>query len=183
MTYTVVLEHAEIHRCENGDYLVLPGAKTLQFNCANNRVKALVLARAAILDYIEQKNLGGSTYNGGDVLDENGNAIAWISYNGRVWESRKSDKELIKVVKGNSEVVEMTFYKDGYEINVHAELVGKDLAGNTVVEYGLCDCRPEETLPYGNVQHVEKADTWEWDYATMTLTRMVNNYLRTGDFS
>lgn len=75
-----------------------------------------------------------------------------------------------------NESFEITVYKDGYEINAYAELIGKDPAGNSVVEYGLVDMRTED------VWHVERADAWEWDHAQTTLLRLVDIYLKTGDF-
>ena len=71
---------------------------------------------------------------------------------------------------------ELTVYKDGYEIDAYAEFLGKDLAGNSVVEYGLVDMRTED------VWHVERADAWEWDHALSTLSRLVDIYMETGDF-
>ena len=38
--------------------------------------------------YIAANELGGGNWAGGDVEDDTGQVVAYISYNGRVWESR-----------------------------------------------------------------------------------------------
>lgn len=43
------------------------------------------------IKYIEYNNLGGSTWRGGDVFDVDGNKIARISYNGRIWDNNDNE--------------------------------------------------------------------------------------------
>lgn len=45
-------------------------------------------------EYIDEYNLGGSHWSGGEVFDSNGKQVAYVSYNGRVW-SPDREKELI----------------------------------------------------------------------------------------
>ena len=40
----------------------------------------------AIRKYIDENDLGGSTFNGGTILHPTLGAFAHVSYNGRVWE-------------------------------------------------------------------------------------------------
>lgn len=51
------------------------------------QVQNLKEAKKLCLDYIEYYDLGGSSWIGGRVIDNESNFIAHISYNGRVWES------------------------------------------------------------------------------------------------
>lgn len=37
--------------------------------------------------YITDNDLGSGNWNGGQIIDENGNQVARVSYNGRIWES------------------------------------------------------------------------------------------------
>lgn len=48
-------------------------------------IKSLKEASDVIRNYIEKNDLGSSCYSGGDVF-ENGEQIARVSYNGRVWD-------------------------------------------------------------------------------------------------
>jgi len=43
--------------------------------------------------YIIEFDLGGGNYVGGNIIDTNGNPIAYISYNGRIWEDRNGWKD------------------------------------------------------------------------------------------
>lgn len=45
--------------------------------------KAVLLCK----QYIDKFNLGGSSWSGGLIVDENYNFIANVSYNGRVWDN------------------------------------------------------------------------------------------------
>ena len=38
-----------------------------------------------VMEYIDEYNLGGGNWTGGDVYDDLGNVIGHISYNGRYW--------------------------------------------------------------------------------------------------
>lgn len=51
------------------------------------RVSSLREASRKAREYIEQHDLGGGNWAGGDVLDESGQVVARVSYNGRVWQS------------------------------------------------------------------------------------------------
>lgn len=51
------------------------------------QVQNLKEARKLCRDFIKYYDLGGSSWIGGRVIDNENNFIARISYNGRVWES------------------------------------------------------------------------------------------------
>jgi len=59
-------------------------------------VSSLKQAKELCQKFISEFNLGSSNWNGGRVVDDNYNFIAWISYNGRVWnnEDWKISKEI-----------------------------------------------------------------------------------------
>ena len=49
----------------------------------------------AVLDYIEEWDLGGGNWAGGNVYDDNGEYVGNISYNGRFWDKdHKYGKEI-----------------------------------------------------------------------------------------
>jgi len=48
-------------------------------------VSSLREASRRAREYIEQHDLGGGNWTGGDVLDHTGQLVARVSYNGRVW--------------------------------------------------------------------------------------------------
>lgn len=50
-------------------------------------VENLSHARNICLDFISHFELSGSNYTGGNVVDEDYNFVARISYNGRVWDN------------------------------------------------------------------------------------------------
>ena len=52
-------------------------------------VKSLREAREILMKFNDHFNLGGSESTGGNVINENGDHIAFISYNGRIWESEE----------------------------------------------------------------------------------------------
>jgi hypothetical protein len=55
-------------------------------------------ARTKCMKYIDDNDLGGGNWSGGDILDDNGKFLAHISYNGRIWEERNwtpTTKEII----------------------------------------------------------------------------------------
>lgn len=56
-------------------------------------VASLGEASQKCMDYIEQYDLGGGNWAGGQVY-ENGKQIARISYNGRVWDMTGNEIEL-----------------------------------------------------------------------------------------
>jgi hypothetical protein len=49
-------------------------------------VDSFEAASKAVRAYIERNGLGGSNFTGG-VVSKKGEPIAWVSYNGRVWNS------------------------------------------------------------------------------------------------
>lgn len=50
------------------------------------KVDDLKSASQLCRDFISEFNLGASNWIGGRVVDENFDFIAWVSYNGRVWD-------------------------------------------------------------------------------------------------
>ena len=61
----------------------IPGVPTLTYP-----VTSLKFAAAACRTYILNHQLGGGDWAGGDVLVD-GKKIAYVSYNGRVWEPKE----------------------------------------------------------------------------------------------
>lgn len=53
----------------------------------SQKVKARDFAEASrlCLAFIHQHCLGGGNWNGGQVYDDQGKQVAWVSYNGKVW--------------------------------------------------------------------------------------------------
>ena len=49
-------------------------------------VESLDDASREVRKYIEKNDIGSRVWTGGDVVDENGSFVAWISYNGRIWD-------------------------------------------------------------------------------------------------
>lgn len=49
------------------------------------KVGSLAEASAVCRQFIRDEELGGGNWTGGEVLDEAGNFVARISYNGRAW--------------------------------------------------------------------------------------------------
>lgn len=60
-------------------------------------IESLTKASELTQKFISQYNLGASSWIGGNVVDENFNFIANISYNGRIWDNAdwKKAKEII----------------------------------------------------------------------------------------
>ena len=48
-------------------------------------VKTFAEASQVCLRYIQTNELGGGNWSGGDILNDNSEQIAYVSYNGRVW--------------------------------------------------------------------------------------------------
>ena len=59
-------------------------------NISPKRVPVVSLEQAAevCLAFIKKHDLGSGNWTGGDVYDEVGTCIAYVSYNGRLWQSR-----------------------------------------------------------------------------------------------
>lgn len=60
-------------------------------------VKSLAEARAACREWIEAKGVGASDWAGGEVTDADGECVAVVSYNGRVWEPGGSNPEGLRL--------------------------------------------------------------------------------------
>lgn len=59
------------------------------FGCEPNKtveVKDMKEARDKCMAFIQENDLGGGNWAGGEIMDEKGKVIAIVSYNGRVWE-------------------------------------------------------------------------------------------------
>lgn len=68
------------------------------------RINSITEASYAIQAYTDDNDLPSSTFGGGQIIDDFGEVIAVVSYNGRVWEPKwnqwsaawgVSDKEII----------------------------------------------------------------------------------------
>ena len=58
------------------------------YGCERNKwvqVNSFKEASEAVKCFIDRNSLGGGNWSGGDII-ENGEVIAYVSYNGRVWE-------------------------------------------------------------------------------------------------
>ena len=65
---------------------------TILWGCEENKaveVSSFKEASQVCKDFIERNDLGSGNWAGGLILDNNGNAIAHVSYNGRVWEGKE----------------------------------------------------------------------------------------------
>lgn len=60
-------------------------------------VNNLLEAKNITQKFIKDFNLGGSNWVGGRVIDEVNNFIAYISYNGRIWESEEFPAKEIEI--------------------------------------------------------------------------------------
>lgn len=73
-------------------------------------------ASRAVRDYIEKNDIGSRAWMGGDVVDDDGNYVTWVSYNGRIWDpSTKHGREaferyLSKLDK--SQLIDMSMAQD-----------------------------------------------------------------------
>ena len=72
----------------------LPGVPWCEF-----WVPHLLAARNACLSYIEQYDLGGGNWSGGQVYDARGLLVAQISYNGKVWQPGPWPQEEIQLTQ------------------------------------------------------------------------------------
>jgi hypothetical protein len=50
-------------------------------------IESITKAKQLVTEFIQFYDLASSNYCGGRVVDDNYNLIAYISYNGRVWDS------------------------------------------------------------------------------------------------
>ncbi len=85
----------KLHSVGNPDFGQNPNQPL--YGCRNKTVKVQSLseARQKCLDYINENDLGGGNWSGGEVINDQGEVIAYISYNGRVWESTNFEKEIV----------------------------------------------------------------------------------------
>lgn len=89
MSYAVELKNVGNIDHDQNPYIPLPGTTTYTAS-----VKSLEEAVAGCLQYIEFNELGGGNWTGGKVTDKHGKQVAYISYNGRVWDSNKMSNEI-----------------------------------------------------------------------------------------
>ncbi len=79
----------ELKHCKNPD---IPGGywSTMSRPRRPQQVHVTTFAEAAkrVQQYIDAYELGGGNWTGGLVRDNDGNVIAKVSYNGRVWRCR-----------------------------------------------------------------------------------------------
>lgn len=61
-------------------------------NIDRHAVSSLREASRACSEYISANNLGSGNWDGGDVFDDDGRAVARVSYNGRVWAVERSSE-------------------------------------------------------------------------------------------
>ncbi len=80
MRYTVTLSSVGNPDFGQNPERALPGVAGMR-----KPVKDLVEASRVCLKYIEDNNLGGGNWAGGDVHDRSGALVAKVSYNGKVW--------------------------------------------------------------------------------------------------
>lgn len=45
-------------------------------------------ASRKVREEIERNDIGSRAWTGGDVVDDDGNYVAWVSYNGRIWDPK-----------------------------------------------------------------------------------------------
>lgn len=50
------------------------------------KIKSFQEASQVCRDYIEERGMGGGNWSGGQILNEDKEQIAYVSYNGRVWD-------------------------------------------------------------------------------------------------
>jgi hypothetical protein len=74
--YTLILSS-----CPNPDFRQTSPPAPKQFFKVNSPEDAALIAIA----YRDTHNLGSGNWSGGQVLDEDGNEVFQISYNGRIW--------------------------------------------------------------------------------------------------
>ena len=55
------------------------------------KVNSFKEASAVCQKFIDENDLGGGNWTGGEILDENNKVIANVSYNGRVWEGESNN--------------------------------------------------------------------------------------------
>lgn len=84
----------------NPDHGQYPDASLPGVACGRCAVTSLKEAAAKCREFIDENDLGGGNWSGGDVYEE-GTLVARVSYNGRVWrpsdtrvEDRKTNREL-----------------------------------------------------------------------------------------
>jgi hypothetical protein len=87
--------------CDFSDFEVLSIKEQLEMELNPNliyiQVKSLAAAKELVLNFIKTYNLGASNFTGGEVLGNDMEYVARISYNGRVWDNAdwKKAKEII----------------------------------------------------------------------------------------
>jgi hypothetical protein len=84
--------HIELSAAPNPDFLdenpeLQDPKATLSIPKKLVRVKSLSEASAVARRFIYQNGLGGGNWTGGKVYDQHGKLVAYVSFNGRVWDS------------------------------------------------------------------------------------------------
>jgi hypothetical protein len=70
----------------NPDYMDSDYRGLLNIKAQLVSVNSLKMASEVCSKFIEDNELGGGNWTGGEVKDSGGKVIAQVSYNGRVWE-------------------------------------------------------------------------------------------------
>lgn len=77
----VILQNGKITRNRMGYYFEASN------EVIHTDVTTLDEASKAVRNFIENSGIGSGSFTGGDVYDNNNEWIAWVSYNGRVWDA------------------------------------------------------------------------------------------------
>ena len=58
----------------------------LPMESIEQNVDSIEEASRVVREFIDWTDIGSNQFTGGDVLDEDGNLVAWVGFNGRVWD-------------------------------------------------------------------------------------------------
>ena len=79
-------------------------------------VESLEDASHKVREEIERNDIGSRAWTGGDVVDDDGNYVAWVSYNGRIWNpSTKHGREAFErylSTLDKSQLIDMSMAQD-----------------------------------------------------------------------
>lgn len=70
------------------------------FGCESDKLIAVTTfrqAREACMQFISDNELGSGNWSGGKITDENENTIAYVSFNGRVWDGEPWQSEVKEI--------------------------------------------------------------------------------------
>ena len=76
----VKLEAKPNHDYDHSDYRAL-----INIKAHTVKVSSLREASQICRKFIDDNELGGGNWTGGDITDDEGDLIGYVSYNGRVW--------------------------------------------------------------------------------------------------